>query len=28
VGLSPQDFADLIAFLESLRTAPEGSRPR
>jgi putative heme-binding domain-containing protein len=28
VGLSPQDFADLIAYLESLRTSPEGSRPR
>jgi putative heme-binding domain-containing protein len=28
VGVSPQDFADLIAYLESLRTAPEGSRPR
>ena len=28
VGLSPQDFADLIAYLESLRAAPEDSRPK
>jgi putative heme-binding domain-containing protein len=28
VGLSPQDFADVISYLESLRTAAEGSRSR
>lgn len=28
VGLSPQDFADLISYLESLRAAPDGPRPR
>jgi hypothetical protein len=28
VGLSPQDFADVISYLQSLRTVPENPRPR
>ena len=28
IGLSPNEFADLISYLETLRTTPEAARPR